>query len=151
MFKGTNNSFIGSLLNMSADIFVQQNLQDKNTGAMTKEWVYFKTIQCKIEPVKSKGASSAADSKVFAKGSDMSFTENLQLKMHALQLMSKRWRIENIRTSDNNKIYIEIDMTNNPDTKFEVIGSHAVMDPFGKVTFYETVLIRSTLQDDSKS
>jgi hypothetical protein len=149
--KNASNSFIGSVLNMSADIYSQQNVQDLNTGAIVRSWVYLKTIQCKIEPVKMKGASTKSDNKSFSQGSDLNYDEKVQLKMYCFELLSKRWRVENIRTSENRPIFIEIDKINTPDTKFEVTASHAIMDPFGKIAYYEAVLLRNELQDDSQA
>jgi hypothetical protein len=149
--KNAANSFIGSVLNMSADIYSQQNIQDSNTGAIVRSWVYLKTIQCKIEPVKMRGASTRTDNKSFGKGSDLNYDEKMQLKMYCFELMSKRWRIENIRTSDGHTIFIEIDKINTPDTKFEITAAHAIIDPFGKAAYYEAVLLRSELQDDSQA
>lgn len=145
------NSFMGSIMNMSADVFIQQNVQDPNTGSIQRNWVYSKTVQCKIEPVKMKGASTRTDNKTFGKGSDMSYDEKFQLKMYCFELLSKRWRVENIRSSDGNPIFIEIDKINAPDTKFEVTSSHALLDPFGKIAYYEAVLLRTELQDDTQA
>jgi hypothetical protein len=149
--KNVANSFIGSVMNMSADVYTQQNVQDPNTGAIKRQWVYDHTIQCKIEPVKMKGASTKTDNKTFAKTSDMNYDEKMQLKMYCFELMSKRWRIENIRSSDNKSIFVEIDKIDSPDTKFEVTASHVILDPFGKVAYYEAVLLRTELQDDNQA
>lgn len=149
--KNMRNSFMGSIMNMSADVFIQQNVQDPNTGSIQRNWVYSKTVQCKIEPVKMKGASTRTDNKTFGKGSDMSYDEKFQLKMYCFELLSKRWRVENIRSSDGNPIFIEIDKINAPDTKFEVTSSHALLDPFGKIAYYEAVLLRTELQDDTQA
>lgn len=149
--KNMRNSFMGSIMNMSADVFIQQNVQDPNTGSIQRNWIYSKTVQCKIEPVKMKGASTRTDNKTFGKGSDMSYDEKFQLKMYCFELLSKRWRVENIRSSDGNPIFIEIDKINAPDTKFEVTSSHALLDPFGKIAYYEAVLLRTELQDDTQA
>ena len=149
--KNFSNSFIGSVLNMSADVYSQQNTQDPNTGAIIRSWVYLKTIQCKIEPVKMRGAATKSDNKSFGKSSDLTYDEKMQLKMYCFELMSKRWRIENIRTSTNEQIFIEIDKIDKPDTKFEITAAHAIMDPSGKVAYYEAVLLRSELQDDTQA
>ena len=78
----------------------------------------------------------------------MNYDEKMQLKMYCFELMSKRWRIQNIRTSDNQQIFIEIDKYDQPDTIFEVTAAHAVLDPFGKIGYYEAVLLRSEVQTD---
>ena len=143
-----NASFVASIMNMKADIYKQQNVQDPETGAVTREWVYKKTIQCKVEPIKVGGSSTRSDNKIYEKTAEGAYTEKMQLKVKALELMSKRWRIENIRSSDNKSVYIEIDKTDTPDTKFEVTSSHAVLDPFGRISYYESVVTRVQVQDD---
>lgn len=150
MFNGIDTSFIGTTMNMKADIYVQQRGQDINTGAITRQWVYEKTIQCKIETVKNRGSSSR-NNKVFTKTASGDYDEKVQLKMHSLEPMSKRWRIENVRTSDNKPIFIEMDIISQPDTKFEIVGSNAILDPFGKITYYDSILIRNEIQDDAKA
>ena len=140
-------------MNMSADIYKQQNTQDPNTGAISREWVYEKTIPCKIEPIKSRGTSSKGDNKIFTAGDNAKggYDENLQLKFKGMQLLSKRWRIGNIRSSDGQQVFIEIDQYGNPDTIFEVSASHAVLDPFGKLSYYEASLHRVPLQNNDKT
>lgn len=142
---------MGSIFNMTADVYIQKNVQDKDTGAIKREWLYDKTIQCKVDPVKMKGASTRTDNKSFGKTADLTYDEKMQLKMYCFELMSKRWRIQNIRTSDNQQIFIEIDKYDQPDTIFEVTAAHAIMDPFGKIGYYEAVLLRSEVQDDSQA
>lgn len=144
-----NASIMASVMNMRADIYKQQNTQDPNTKAIIREWVYARTIQCKIEPIKVGGAATRSDNKIFGKGSEGEYTEKLQLKVKCLELLSKRWRIENIRSSDGKQVFVEIDKIDTPDTIFEVTSSHAVLDPFAKVAYYEAVLLRVQVQDNA--
>jgi hypothetical protein len=147
------NSIIGSIMNMSADIFMQQNTQDPNSGAIVREWVYEKTIPCKIEPFKARGTSSKGDGKNFAAGNNAQaeYNEGLLLKMKCTELLSKRWRINFIKSSDGLPVFVEIDRYGNPDSVFEVIASHAVLDPFGKVSYYEATLKRVPIQTNDKT
>jgi hypothetical protein len=138
-------------MNMNADIYIQENTQDINTGEITRQWTYSSTIQCRIEPAKAKGASTRTDNKTFGQGSDENYNEKFQLKMYSPQLLSKRWRIQNIRTNHGKSIFIEIDRVGTPDTIFEVMSSHAVLDPFGSISYYVAVLLRTELQDDSQA
>ena len=147
----TPASFISSVFNMKADVYIQQNTQDKDTGAIKREWVYNKTVLCKAEPIKMRGASVATDNKGFAKTANSDYNEKMQLRLYCFELMSKRWRIQNIRTNDGQQIYVEIDKYDQPDTIFEVTGSHAVVDPFGKIAYYEAALLRSEVQSDDKA
>jgi len=144
-------SFAGSIMNMNADVYIQENTQDANTGEITRQWVYSQTIQCRIEPVKARGASTRTDNKTFGTSGDEIYNEKFQLKMYGTSLLSKRWRIQNIRTNKGKSVFVEIDRTGAPDTIFEVMSSHAVVDPFGSVSYYVSVLLRTELQDDSEA
>lgn len=146
-----NASVVASIMNMKADVYKQQNAQDPNTGAVIRQWVYQKTIQCKVEPIKVGGASTRGDNRVYATNAEGAYTEKMQLKIKGLELMSKRWRIENIRSSDGKQVYVEIDKVDQPDTKFEVTSSHAILDPFGKISYYEAVVTRVQVQDDDST
>jgi hypothetical protein len=147
------NSIIGSIMNMYAEIATQQNVQDPDTGAITREWVYEKTIPCKIEPIKSRGTNTKGDNKTFGNSNNAmgGYDENLQLKMKCLELMSKRWRVSSIKSSDNQQVFTEIDRYGNPDSIFEISASHAVLDPFGKVSYYEATLHRVPVQTNDKT
>jgi hypothetical protein len=143
-----NTSFMSSVMSMKADIYKQQNVQDPNTKAVIRQWVYDRTIQCRIEPVKVKGASTRTDNKNFGTGIQGDYNEKVQLRMKCMELLSKRWRVENIRSSDGRKVFVEIDKIDTPDTKFEITASHAILDPFAKIAYYEAVLLRVQVQDD---
>jgi len=147
------NSIIGSIMNMNMEIYVQQNYQDPDTGAVSREWIYEKTIPCKIEPIKSRGTSIKGDNKIFTAGdkTKAGYDENLQLKVKCLELLSKRWRVSSIRSSDGQQVFVEIDKYDMPDTIFEVSASHAVLDPFGKLSYYEATLHRVPVQDNDKT
>jgi hypothetical protein len=148
MFKA---SFVGSIMNMKADIYTQQNTQDPNTGQITRQWQYESTISCKIEPISSSGTYGTSHNKSFSNGQNLAYTEKMQLIVYSTKLMSKRWRIQNIRSNDNKQVFVEIDKYDAPDTIFEVISSHGVLDPFGKISHYVSNLLRTELQDDSQS
>jgi hypothetical protein len=147
------NSFITSVMNMKADIYKQQNFQDPDTGAISREWLYEKTIACKIEPIKTRGTSTKGDNKNFGnnQNAQAEYNEGLQIKLKCTELLSKRWRIGSIRSSDNQQVFVEIDRYNQPDTVFEVMSSHAVLDPFGKISYYEATLVRVPIQDNDNT
>jgi hypothetical protein len=148
-----NSSLIASIMNMSAEIYGQQNVQDPDTGAISRQWVYKKTIQCKIEPIKARGTNTKGDNKTFdtSQNAQGGYNEGLQIKMKCLELLSKRWRVGFVRASDGQQVFVEIDKINQPDTIFEVTSSHAVLDPFGRVSYYEAVLHRVNVQDNDKT
>lgn len=145
-----NASFMASIMNMKADVYKQQNTQNPETGAIIRGWVYDHTVQCKIEPIKVGGSSTRSDNKMYGKGAEADYTEKFQLKFKGLELLSKRWRIDNIRSSDGHQVFVEIDRGGQPDTVFEVTASHAVLDPFGKIAYYEANLARVQVQANDK-
>ena len=136
-------------MNMTADVMIQQNVQSETSGVIQREWLYDRTIRCKIEPIKTSGATNRTDNKRFDIGKHNEYDEKLQLKMKCLVPFSKRWRISNIRSSDNQQVFFEIDRYDSPDTIFDVTASHAVLDPFGKVSYYEVTLQRVHIQNDN--
>lgn len=142
-------SYISSIMNMTADVYTQKNKQSETSGVLTREWVYEDTIPCKIEPLKASSGAGRFDNKSFDVGKHNAYDEKLQLKMKCLTAFSKRWRISGIRTSDGQKVYTEIDKYDTPDTIFDVTASHAVLDPFGKVSYYEVTLQRVHVQNDN--
>jgi hypothetical protein len=140
-------------MNMTAQVYKQKNKQDLNTGAIIREWSYEKTIQCKVEPITTKGSSTKGDNKTFMPSDKAQgqYNENLQLKLKCLELLSKRSRIHYIRSNDGQQVYVEIDKYGDPDSIFEVTSSHAVLDPFGKISYYETNIQRVPVQDNDKT
>jgi len=147
------NSYVSSIMNMKADVLTQQNVQDDNTGTISRQWVYEKTMQCKIEPFKTSGTSTRSDNKSFTPGNNATagYDEGLMIKVKSLQLLSKRWRVSGIRSSNGKKVFVEIDKYDQPDTIFEVTSSHAVLDPFGKISYYESTLRRVPVQNNDKT
>jgi hypothetical protein len=148
-----NPSFIASIMNMTAQVYGQQNVQDTDTGAISRQWVFKKTIQCKLEPIQARGTNTKGDNKTFDTSNNAAgdYNEGLQLKMKTLELLSKRSRIVAIRSSDGNQVFLEIDKIDQPDTIFEVTSSHAVLDPFGKISYYESTIHRVSVQDNDKT
>ena len=138
-------------MNMKADVYTQQNMQDPDTGEVKRQWVYEKTISCKVEPVKVSSNTGRQDSKFFDKGPSREYTDHLQLKIKCIEQLSKRWRITAIRSSDGKPVYTEIDKYDSPDSIFDINSSHAVLDPFGVVSYNEAMLQRVLVQDNDKN
>ena len=63
---------------MTVDVFVQANKQSETSGVITREWIYDKTIKCRVEPIKTGGASNRADNKRFDIGKHNEYDEKLQ-------------------------------------------------------------------------
>jgi hypothetical protein len=135
-------------MNMRADIYVQQNTQSKS-GAIERQWVYYKTIDCRVEPLKTGNSMGRSDNKAFDVGGPSNdYIERFQLKLKSSELLSRRWRVSSIRGNDGDVIYKEIDKYDQPDMIFDVGSSHAEIDPFGRVNYYETSIQRVLVQQN---
>lgn len=133
-----------SLFNMTADIYSQISEQDENTNAINRRWVISKNISCSVIPINESGGSATSDNKTFAKD----YIEELEIKMHSLERLSKRWRVSNIKNNQGYHPYVEIDRVSQPDTIFEVYASHPVLDMFGNVQYFENHLKRTQVQSN---
>lgn len=141
------NSFIGSIMNMSCEIYSQQNSQSQN-GNITREWVYHQTIPCRIEPMKLGGPDSRSDNKYFDYGPDNTYSEKMQLKMKSPIYLSKRSRISAVKDNYGVVIYKEFDKYGQPDMIFEVTACRAEIDPLGRVSYFETTMQRVEVQQN---
>jgi hypothetical protein len=134
-------------MNMKVDIYKQENTQNPNTGSIERHWEYIKTVRCLIEPSKSSGTSTSADGKQFTNGV-VGYRETMQLRGKFITQLSKRWRISNIKSSDNELIFNQVDLNNSPPTVFEVVSCHPMTDPFGRFSHYDVTLERVNIQSN---
>jgi len=140
------NSYVNTFMNMSADIFVQKNVQSES-GAMTRQWVYDKTINCKVMSVQDKGGRGASDDKQYSTGAT-GYVEDVHVKMQSPIRLSKRWRIGNVISSSGERVFIEPDRLDLDDTIFDIVSNHPVLDPFGKIAYYAINLRRAQVQNN---
>lgn len=134
----------GSIFMMTADIYKQISDQDESTNAFTRRWVILKNIPCSIVPVRESGGSITADNKQFSKD----YIEELEIKMHTIEPLSKRWRISGIKNNQQQRLYVELDRVSKPDTIFGVYSSHPIFDVYGNVQYYENHIKRVTVQEN---
>lgn len=131
---------------MRADVYEQENTQDSTTGAITRHWELKRTVNCQIQPAKTgSGASQRQDGKLYK---DNEYSESSVLRAKFLIPLSKRWRISNIRSSNNELIFLEMDTMSRNATIFEVVACHAMTDPFGKLSHYDVTLERVNIQSN---
>ena len=133
-----------SLYNMTAELYHQITSQDENTNAIERRWVILKKISCSIVPIRESGGSATSDNKIF----DKDYIEELEVKMYTSERLSKRWRVSQIRNSNQEEAYVEMDRVSQPSTIFEVFASHPIFDMFGNVQYYENHLKRVMVQSN---
>lgn len=133
-----------SLFSMTADIYHQVTEQDEKTNSVKRQWYLLKNIKCSVLPIAESGGSATSDNKLFSK----EYIEELEVKMHTLEKLSKRWRVSGIMNNSREELYIEIDKISEPSTIFEVYASNPVFDIFGNVQYYQNHLKRVTVQNN---
>jgi hypothetical protein len=137
------NNLIDSLMSMRLDIYRQIDSQDPDTGSITKEWIFHKTVSCHAKGIISNSATSrGSDSQTF----DNRYKNEQVIQLRTADKLTTRDKITNIRDSVNNVIWTEIDYPNNTPTVFEIMGTTPITDPFGKVVGFNSTVRRSENQ-----
>jgi hypothetical protein len=134
---------IDSVMSMKLDVYRQVDSQDENTGAITKEWIYYKTMDCHAKGVISNSATTrSSDRQTFTNR----YVNEQMVQIRTVERLTHREKISNIRDSKNNVIWVELNYPNDTPTVFEVIGTTPITDPFGNTLGYNTTVKRSENQ-----
>ena len=137
------SSIINAVLSMKMDVYRQLDSQDANTGALVKEWTYYKTVDCHAKGVISNSATTrSSDKQVF----DNRYKNDQVIQVRTAERLSAREKITNIRNAEGVYIWTEINFPTETPTVFEVIGTTPITDPFGKVVGYNSSMKRSENQ-----
>ncbi len=137
------NSIVDSVLSMNLDVYRQSEIQDPDTGAIVREWNYYKTVACHAKGVISNSATTrSSDKQIFSN----KYSNDQIIQVRTLHRITMREKITNIRDVDNNVIWAEINFPTETPTVFEVIGITPMTDPFGNVIGYNSSLKRSENQ-----
>lgn len=136
-------SIVDAVLSMRMDVYRQLDTQDPDTGAIKKEWTYYKTVPCHAKGVISNSATSRnGDRQVF----DNRYRNDQVIEVRTIDRLTAREKITNICNSDGVIIWAEIDFPSETPTVFEVVGTTPLTDPFGKVLAYNSTMKRSENQ-----
>ena len=137
------NRVIDSVLSMSLDVYKQIEIQDPDTGAIVREWMYYKTVPCHAKGVVSNSATTrSSDKQVFSN----KYVNDQIIQVRTSERLTIREKISNIRDVSGNPIWTEINYPNETPTVFEVVGTTPITDPFGNVLAYNSSMKRSENQ-----
>jgi hypothetical protein len=128
---------------MVLDVYRQVDTQDPDTGAIKKEWSYYKTLPCHVKGVISNSATKG-NSDVQTMGNR--YLNEQLIEVRTLEKLTLREKATNIRNSQGVVIWTEIDSPSNTPTVFEVKGTTPLTDPFGSVLAYNSIMKRSENQ-----
>lgn len=134
---------VDSILSMTADIYRQFDTQDPDTGAIKKEWHFYKTIPCHAKGIISNSTTTrSGDVQIF----NNKYSNEQSLQIRTQGKITIREKITNIRDQHGNCIWTEIDFPSETPTVFEVFGTTPITDPFGQVLGYNSMVKRSENQ-----
>lgn len=134
---------ISSVMSMKLDVYRQLESQDPETGAIKKEWTYYKTVPCHAKGVVTNSATRG-NSDVQTIGNR--YLNEQLIQVRTLDKLTIREKITNIRNKDGISIWTELDSPSNTPTVFEVKGTTPMMDPFGTIVGYNSIMKRSENQ-----
>jgi hypothetical protein len=128
---------------MNLDVYRQSELQDPDTGAIVKEWNYYKTLACHAKGIISNTATTGSGNRQTFSNK---YVDDQIVQVRTSEKLTAREKVTNLRDSSNNVIWQEINYPNDSPTVFEVIGTTPMTDPFGRVIAYNSSLKRSENQ-----
>lgn len=130
-------------LSMKMDIYRQTESQNPDTGALIKEWNYYKTLSCYAKGIINNSASTrSGDMQTLG----TKYTNDQMLQVRTTEKLSLREKITNIRDMNLKPIWVEANYPSDTPTVFEVMGSTPILDPFGQIIAYNANLKRSENQ-----
>jgi len=137
------NNLVDSIFNMKVDVYLQEDYQDQNTGAIKKSWIYEKTVPCFAKGMisNSSSARSGDNQSISTRYKD---TQTIEIRTQTR--LTYRQKITNIKDSSNNVIWFELNYPNDTPTVFEIISSTPITDPFGTLMAYNSIAKRSENQ-----
>lgn len=136
-------SVIDSILSMKMDVYRQSETQNPETGAVRKEWNYYKTVDCHAKGIITNSASvRSSDKQQFSN----KYINDQTVQIRTFEKITMREKITNIRDSSGNPIWVELNYPSDTPTVFEVIGTTPITDPFGQVISYNSTIKRSENQ-----
>ncbi|NDF30284.1 MAG: hypothetical protein EB150_08850 [Nitrososphaeria archaeon] len=135
-------SIIDGLLAMKMDVYRQEEEQDPDTGVMKRQFMYYKTIPCYGRGIVAQNVTRNLDKQVFSN----KYENQQYLEVRTMERLTQREKVGNIKDSEGNPIWIELNYPNDTPTIFEIVGSTPITDPFGSVVGYNTSLKRSENQ-----
>lgn len=135
-------SVIDGLMSMKLDVYRQEEEQDPDTGSMVKRFMFYKTLDCYARGVIQENVNRNIDRQTFGN----TYINAQAIEIRTSERLNQREKIKDIRDSNGNIIWYELNYPNNTGTVFEVVGSTPITDPFGSVVGYNTSVKRSENQ-----
>jgi hypothetical protein len=128
---------------MNLDVYRVQTSQDANSGEIKRKWIYTETLPCLAKSIISSGVRSPSNDKTV----DSRYMVEEILKVMTLVKLPRNAKITNVRDLNNQILWEEAEISGNPATIFDIVGSTPIIDGFGQILEYETTIQRSDIQN----
>ena len=128
---------------MKLDIYRVQIDQDPNSGEIKRKWIYTETLPCLAKSIISSGVRSPSNDKTI----DSRYMVEEILKVMTVVKLPRNAKISKIRDLNNQILWEEAEISGNPATIFDIVGSTPIIDGFGQILEYETTIQRSDIQN----
>lgn len=128
---------------MQLDLYRVQIDQDANSGEIKRQWIYTETLPCLAKSIISSGVRSPSNDKTI----DSNYKVEEILKIMTLVKLPRNAKISKIRDLNNQILWEEAEISGNPATIFDIVGSTPIIDGFGQILEYETTIQRSDIQN----
>ena len=133
---------VDGLMTMKMDIYRQSEQQDKNTGAIIREFSYIKTLDCYARGIITQGGAKGNDKQKFSN----KYSNDQSVEVRTSERLTARDKVKNIRDVNGKPKWSELNYPNDTDTVFDVMGTTPIADPFGNVVGYNSSLERAENQ-----
>ena len=95
------NSIVDSILTMKMDVYIQQDTQDPDTGAMKKEWIYSRTVPCHAKGMITNTSSRSGDKQTIGN----TYINQQTIEIRTENRITIREKITNIRDLSDSPIW----------------------------------------------
>jgi hypothetical protein len=111
--------------------------------SMKMDIYYYKTLDCHAKGVITNSATTrSGDKQIFSN----KYNNEQVIQVRTSERLTAREKITNIRDSNEEAIWTELNYPSDTPTVFEIIGTTPITDPFGQVLAYNSTLKRSENQ-----
>jgi hypothetical protein len=134
---------IDSMLSMQLDLYRQYEQQDRDTGAIKREWQYQRTLNCYAKGIISNSSTSRSSDKQILSNK---YSNEQIIQVRTSEKITMRDKVTNIRDINGNVVWTELNYPSETPTVFEIIGVTPITDPFGNTIGYNSSMKRSENQ-----
>ena len=96
---------VEALLPFQLDLYVQSDAQDPDSGALIKQWNYYKTLPCSAKGVVSNSTSTRTNDR---QNFDNKYRNEQFVQIRTIEKLNVRHKITNIRNKNNEFIWTEL-------------------------------------------